>query len=639
MPDVVSLRRRFDYLVPPALAGVLEIGSEVRVPLHGRRVRAWVVELDPDPLPGVALQPVAAVRGIGPPSAVVELASWAAWRWAGSDAHFLRTASSSTVVRATEGVRPCSPGAPPRSTFGTGLTVLPTEEPGAGARRPGHMGRASATAAGSTSALAAQAFAGGTTVVRVGPAAGVGALLGMAAARLGAVDAAGDDRASSRLGRSGAPGVLVVVPEVRQIAPLASWLRPRGVAVAVLPDQWEQARTGGCVVVGTRAAAWAPLPSLAGALVLDAHDRALVEQKAPTWSAVAVVVERARRDGAPCALVSPCPTASLAAMGSMVSCRRAERRGWPAVELVDQRDEDPRHGLLSTRVVTLARWAGAVPGRRLLCIVNRTGGARLVLCAACGEIARCPTCAGALELAGETGHRRLCCGRCGTGRPVVCARCGSTRTRALRHGTARLRAELEALASGPVAELTAASDEVGDVPVVVGTEAALRRGIRADVVVLLDIDGELLAPRLGVGEQALALVALACRAVRRSTWAPVGDRAPGHVVVQTRQPTHPVLRAAVAGDPMLALGPEMEMRRLLRLPPVTALAHVSGPGAPVLVGALEGIAAHQAALEIDGPHDGIWSVRAPDHRTLCDLLGAVPRPASRVRIEVDPQRM
>lgn len=617
VPDVVGLGRRFDYLVPPPIAGALDIGTEVRVPLHGRRVRAWVVELDPTSPPGVVLQPVAAVRGVGPPAAVVELASWAAWRWAGSDVHFLRTASSSTVVRGL-----------PRSGVPAVVRAL---------RAPLGSGIGDTAASPETR----RALAGGTTVLRVGPAGSVGDLLRGVVARLAAPDAIASKMAEPQMAvGTGTPGVLLVVPEVRQIGPLAAWLRTLGVAVAKLPEQWERARAGGCVVVGTRAAAWAPLPALAAAVVLDAHDRALVEQKSPTWSAVTVVAERARRDGGPCVLVSPCPTVELAAMGTMVAAGRSvERRQWPAVELVDRRDGDPRHGLLSGRVVRLARWAGAAPGRRLVCVVNRTGGARLVLCGACGEIARCDTCSGPLELASEGSHRHLRCRRCRTERPVVCARCGSTATRALRHGVARLRGELERLASGPVAELTAASDEVGDASVVVGTDAALRRGLRADVVVLLDMDGELLAPRLDAGERALALVALACRAVRRSTCPAAGDRAPGRVVVQTRQPTHPVLRAAVAADPTLVLEPEMEMRRLLRLPPFTVLAHVSGPGAPTMALALERSVRRLVDVHLDGPHDGIWSLRAPDHQTLCDLLGAVGRPADRVRVDVDPQQL
>ena len=45
-----------------------------------------------------------------------------------------------------------------------------------------------------------------------------------------------------------------------------------------------------------------------GAVGLDAHDEAYHEERAPTWAAWAVVVERARREGVPCVLISPCPT-------------------------------------------------------------------------------------------------------------------------------------------------------------------------------------------------------------------------------------------------------------------------------------------------------------------------------------------
>ena len=47
-------------------------------------------------------------------------------------------------------------------------------------------------------------------------------------------------------------------------------------------------------------------PALAAALVLDAHDEAYREQSAPTYSAVDVVTERARREGIRCLVTSPC---------------------------------------------------------------------------------------------------------------------------------------------------------------------------------------------------------------------------------------------------------------------------------------------------------------------------------------------
>jgi hypothetical protein len=44
------------------------------------------------------------------------------------------------------------------------------------------------------------------------------------------------------------------------------------------------------------------------------------------------------------------------------------------------------------------------------------------------------------------------------------------------------------------------------------------------------------------------------------------------------------------------------------------------------------------AIDVLGPDGGRWLIRAPDHRALCDALAAVPRPAGRLRIEVDPLR-
>ena len=108
-------------------------------------------------------------------------------------------------------------------------------------------------------------------------------------------------------------------------------------------------------------------------------------------------------------------------------------------------------------------------------------------------------------------------------------------------------------------------------------------------------------------------------------------------MVQTRQPRHPAVVAAVSGQISGVLAAsETEMRTALGLPPFRAMAVVSGAAADVLGEALR--AAAPEGVEVRGPSDGAWSVRAPDHRTLSDLLAAVPRPSGRVRVEVDPVR-
>ena len=182
----------------------------------------------------------------------------------------------------------------------------------------------------------------------------------------------------------------------------------------------------------------------------------------------------------------------------------------------------------------------------------------------------------------------------------------------------RAREELEALAGRPVGEVTAASAAIPDADVLVGTEAVLRRLSPADrfgAVAFVDFDQELLAPRVRAGEEALGLLAHASRLV--------GGRR-GRVLVQTRIPDHPAIRAAVRADPGLLASDEWEVRRSLRLPPVTAVALVSGPGAPAYVAGLRAVGA-----DVLGPDGDRWLVKAEDAATLADRLAAVPRPPAR----------
>ncbi len=224
------------------------------------------------------------------------------------------------------------------------------------------------------------------------------------------------------------------------------------------------------MVVGTMAGAFAPLDRLCAAVVLDAHDESYHAESAPTWCAWEVVEERARRDGAPLALVSPCPTLDLLHNRKLVlTDRAAERRAWPAVEVVDMRQLDPRSGLFSERVVALARWAAeGEQTRRVVCVLNRTGRARLVICGACNAIARCERCGGALSQKSRKDRKdqdhiddgtglpaqSLRCERCGYERPYVCAECGSVRLKAFRPGVSKVRDELEVIAGTEVAEIS-----------------------------------------------------------------------------------------------------------------------------------------------------------------------------------------
>src|ERR1700722_9163215 len=107
--EVAAVAKTFDYSVPPGWDDAVHIGTRVRAPFHGRTVRGWVVDEDVGTPSGVEVLPLKSWLGWGPPAAVVELAEWAAWRWAGPASFFLRSASPETIVRGL----PLPPPAPP----------------------------------------------------------------------------------------------------------------------------------------------------------------------------------------------------------------------------------------------------------------------------------------------------------------------------------------------------------------------------------------------------------------------------------------------------------------------------------------------------------------------------------------------
>lgn len=578
----------------------MQVGTIVRISLHGRRVRGWVVATDVVPVAGVALRPLAKVTGYGPAEDVIDLARWARWRWAGRSVHFLRTASPLTAVA---GLPPSIPGtSKPQDRS--------TAQDGGGGR--GQAPEATAGEPEVAAVLARDGLARHRAVLRVPPAADVLPAIRLAAQR---------------------GPTLVVAASQAAAGEVATHLRREGVDVALVARGWAHAAAGARVVVGARAAAWAPVVDLAAVVVLDEHDESHQSESSPTWSAREVAAERARRAGAACLWISPCPSLeALAWAPVLVPSRAEERRHWPVVDVVDRRQEEPlRAGLYSPRLVQRLRRAAADHerggGARAVCVLNRKGRSALLACAGCAELARCERCQAAVG-AGEGAS--VVCRHCAVTRPSLCLACGSSRLKLLRPGVRRVREELERLVGVPVAEVSAdaAAAALSDVPILVGTEAVLHLSIRPDVVAFLDLDAELLAPRYRAAEQALALVARAARLL--------GGRAGGgRLVLQTRLPGHEVVQAALHADPGRVAVAEGKRRRALAFPPTTAVALVSGPPAPEYVAGL----GERTDVEVLGPADGRWLVRAPDHRTLCDALAAVPRPPGRLRIAVDPLRM
>ncbi|MYH72482.1 MAG: hypothetical protein F4153_07900 [Acidimicrobiia bacterium] len=563
LTDVIAIDKEFTYAVPDGWADDprFGVGAMVRVALHGRRVGGWITEVGVEAPEGLDPSPLAKLSGRGPDRTIIELSRWAAWRWAGRRVHFLRTAS------------------PPRMVAG-----LPRPQ------------RSRLVFSGDYSDL----FDGEGRTVRMGPS---------------------DDPLPMALAAAARGQALVLVPDHGRADELTRRLGREGVWAVRQPEGWAAAAAG-ATVVGTQAAAWAPAPDLAAVLVIDEHDESYRSESAPTWSGRDVAVERARRAGVPCVLVSPAP--SLEALRSrplMRPSRGTERDSWPQVDVVDRRSEDPgRAGLYSPELVQALR-----DGGRAACVLNRRGRSLLLACRVCGELAVCSECGASMR---QDDDKRLVCRSAGHSRPTVCAECGSTGMRNLRAGVNRVREEIEALVRTPVAESTGSGyDGPPTARVVVGTEAVLHLGRPFDTVAFLEFDQELLAPRFRAREQALALVARAARIT--------GPReSGGKILLQTRLPDDPVVTAALRADPALLARADRDRRQELSLPPYGAIAVVSGPEAGEYMERF----GTPPGIQIAPDPGGQFLVRAPDYDTLCDALASVERPSGRLRIDVDPIR-
>jgi len=457
LPDEPAIDREFTYLIPDRLIDALgglsvELGTIVRVPLKGRKVRGWVTGIGVDPPSGVELQSVTKISGIGPPGSVLALAEWASMRWAGNRPKFLRTATADRIV-----------------------SFVPSSM----ANRP---------EIAALDSLSVEAFRRKKAVVRMGPNSDDWPLISTAASFGSA---------------------LILTPTVAQAKTVLLKLKRAGFDAALAQRDWEKSAAGN-VTVGARAAAWAPIPKVDSVLVLDEHDESYQEEAAPTWNARDVAIERAKRDGSPWVVASSCPSLEMLTSGAplLTMTRQAERASWPTIEIADRRAEAPSAGEWCSEPLTRA----LRQGKRVVCVINRKGRARFAYCGQCGELARSEVTGQIMGLDREL----LIDALSGETRPAVCADCGSTRFRRVKLGVKGIAEELAVVARREVVEVTSedgALPEKSDL--YVGTEAVLHRLESTDIVAFLDFDQELLAPRYRAAEQAMALLVKAARLIGR----------------------------------------------------------------------------------------------------------------------------
>ncbi|MEO5608713.1 MAG: primosome assembly protein PriA, partial [Ornithinibacter sp.] len=495
---LAHLDRPFEYTVPESATATALPGVRVKVRFAGRDRDGFVLERRAAAEHEGTLAPLRRVVSAEPvlDPEVLAAARVVASRYAGTLGDVLRLA------------------VPPRhATAEKSLAIEPPAEPGlpdgAGtswdryAAGPAFLTRVTAGGAPGASVLA---------LPSVHPAGDWPALLADAA----------------RAALEGGRGSVVVVPDHRDVARVDAALLVAlgpGAHTRLTADQGPQARYTAYlkvlrghvkVVVGTRAAAFAPVHDLGLVAWWDDGDDLHEEPRAPYPHVREVLLARASRAAAAVVSAGFSRTAAVAdlvgrgALSPVEAPRAAVRTAVPSVRVAGEgrdADRDPAAG--AAHLPTLA-WRTAKEGLTrgpVLVQVPRRGYLPSLSCQDCRRQARCRACAGPLGLTGpSTPPACRWCGRVETS--FTCPACEGTRLRSSVVGARRTAEELGRAFPGVPVERSGAGtvlDRVGGgARLVVSTPGAepVADGGYA-VALLLDAWALLDRPTLPAAEESL----------------------------------------------------------------------------------------------------------------------------------------
>ncbi len=268
----------------------------------------------------------------------------------------------------------------------------------------------------------------------------------------------------------------------------------------------------------------------------------------------------------------------------------------PTIEMVDTRkilQKDRSKVMLSPQLIEAVNEVIA-RNKQVILFQNRRGYSPYQVCSTCGWIPQCKYCAVSLTFHKLT--NKLVCHYCGTTYPPVhtCAACGSDKFAQRNFGTEKIEEQLqETFPDAKVARMdidTVRGKNAHDVliqqfeqhriDILVGTQMVVK-GLdfdNVDLVGILDADGLLHFADFRVNERAFQLMEqVSGRAGRKPSYIETveGRKEAAKVLVQTSQPTHPVLQFVQQHDFKMMFAEEIKKRKEFFYPPFSRIIHIT----------------------------------------------------------------
>lgn len=357
-------------------------------------------------------------------------------------------------------------------------------------------------------------------------------------------------------------------------------------------DQFERAKKGEIqIMIGPRSALFTPFPNLGLILIDEEHETSYQSETTPCYHARETAIARAELEECRVVLGSATPSVDAYYRAKHGVYRlfemehRYENRSLPTVYTVDLREElkEGNRSILSRRLqqgITerLQR------KEQVMLFLNRRGYAGFISCRSCGSVMKCPHCDVSLSL---HRHGKMICHYCGyeTGQPERCPKCGSPYIGGFRAGTQQieeivkkrfpqarvLRMDLDTTKKkeGHAQILSAFANQEADI--LIGTQMIVKGHDfpKVTLVGVLAADLSLNISDYRASERTFQLLTQAVgRAGRGET--------PGEAVIQTYQPEHYSIQAAIRQDYPGFYQEEIQYRQLMSYPPVSNLFAVRG---------------------------------------------------------------
>jgi primosomal protein N' (replication factor Y) len=347
------------------------------------------------------------------------------------------------------------------------------------------------------------------------------------------------------------------------------------------------------IILGARSSVFLPYQDLGLIICDEEHDTSYKQQDpAPRYNGRDAAIYFATLFDAKVLLGSGTPSVESyynATTGKYGLAELMQRYGDlqpPVIEMIDTKKiirKDKSKIILSPALVDAINEV-VNRNKQVILFQNRRGYSPYQVCNVCGWIPQCKYCDVSLTFHKFT--NKLICHYCGTTYPTVttCAACGSHNFTQRNFGTEKIEEQLqETFPDAKVARMdmdTVRGKNAHDVliqqfeqrriDILVGTQMVVK-GLdfdNVDLVGILDADGLLHFADFRVNERAFQLMEqVSGRAGRKE--------ATGKVLVQTSQPTHPVLQFVQQHDYKKMFDEELEKRKQFFYPPFSRIIHIS----------------------------------------------------------------